>query len=257
MNPEIKIFTPSAFKFLETDGQFEAVFATLNIVDAHGDVTIPGAFGEQDVVISQYNHGSWNDGVAALPIGVGKIFERGEEAIVHGEFNLGTQAGAETYKAIRWLHEKGRKQQWSYALPEVESETSDFQGQRVRLLKKIRVPEVSPVLEGAGINTRLLAIKSKDESMTLADHIESVVHDVTELHARLAKVAELRETEGKQISEAKMGRVASLRAQLIKTAAELARLESPKVHDELVRERLRFEKIRSDLSRGGTQCLLN
>ena len=140
---------------LEGDqGRFEAVFATLNVIDKDGDLTLPGAFGEQQVIVSAYGHGSWG---GALPVGKGRIFERGEEAIVDGQFFLDTQAGQQTYLTVKNV---GDLQEWSYALPEIDYEMRDENGQRIRVLKRIRVNEVSPVLMGAGVATRLLDIKS-------------------------------------------------------------------------------------------------
>jgi len=159
MEPQVKIYRLKDLAINEA-GTFRAVFATLNVEDSQGDVTLPGAFGEQKVLISQYNHGSWDRGVAALPIGVGRIFEQGNDALIEGEFDMDDPAAVATYKKMRYIHAKGRVQEFSYALPEVESFTRDENGHRVRVLKKIRVPEVSPVLMGAGVNTRLLDIKS-------------------------------------------------------------------------------------------------
>ena len=118
---EIKIDTAG-------EGTFEAVFATMNKVDKDGDVTERGAFGEQDVVISQWNHGSWSSGAAGLPIGVGKIFERGDDAVVRGEFDLDDEDGKKTYRKLKYLHDKGRRVEWSYALPHIDYRMGDLQG---------------------------------------------------------------------------------------------------------------------------------
>ena len=152
------------------EGTFEAVFATMNKVDKDGDVTERGAFGEQDVVISQWNHGSWSSGAAGLPIGVGKIFERGDDAVVRGEFDLDDEDGKKTYKKLKYLHDKGRRVEWSYALPHIDYRMGDFDGREVRYLEKIEVPEVSPVLMGAGVDTRLLAIKGAKSKTAIPSH---------------------------------------------------------------------------------------
>jgi hypothetical protein len=159
---ERKVVTPKDIKLdIDGEGTFQAVFATMNVIDKDGDLTEPGAFGTQQVLISQYNHGSWGDGADALPIGVGTIYEKDEEAVVQGEFDMSDEAAVKTYNKIKYLKEKGRTQEWSYALPEVDWETREIDGQRIRVLKKIKVPEVSPVIMGAGENTRLLDIKQK------------------------------------------------------------------------------------------------
>ena len=106
--PDRKTIIPREMKF-DTDGEgtFTAVFATLKVVDKNGDITLPGAFGEQRVKISQYDHGSWGDGAKALPIGVGRIFESGDDAIVAGEFDMGDPDAVKTYNKLKYLHEKG------------------------------------------------------------------------------------------------------------------------------------------------------
>lgn len=138
----------------EETGQIRAVFATLNTVDSDGDVTLPGAFEEgAEVRISAYGHRSW---AGELPVGRGRIVTVGDEAILEGRFFLETTAGRETYETVKAM---GDLQEWSYGFDVVESERGEWDGQEVRLLRKLRVFEVSPVLVGAGIGTRTLAVK--------------------------------------------------------------------------------------------------
>lgn len=141
-------------------GEFRAVIATTNVVDKDQDLTLPGAFGEQQIRVSAYGHGSWGDGLGALPVGRGRLYEQDDSAIAEGQFFLDTQAGLETYRTVKNM---GDLQEWSYALPEIDYEYRDIDGERVRVLKRIVVPEVSPVLIGAGIGTRTLEIKRIDD----------------------------------------------------------------------------------------------
>jgi hypothetical protein len=60
------------------DGIVEAVFATLNVVDLDGDIMVPGAIGNQDVIVSAYNHATWK---GALPVAKGRVREVGNEAV--------------------------------------------------------------------------------------------------------------------------------------------------------------------------------
>jgi HK97 family phage prohead protease len=140
---------------LKADGQpgeFAAVFATLNVKDHDGDVTLPGAFtdGEQ-VRISAWGH-AWDD----LPVGRGEIHEVEEQAVVSGGFFLDTQAGKEHYQTVKAL---GDLQQWSYGFEVLDAEEGDWEGEKVRFLKKLKVFEVSPVMLGAGVGTRTTDIK--------------------------------------------------------------------------------------------------
>lgn len=231
-----KSYRPEALKMdVNGEGTFEAVFATLNVVDKDGDITINGAFGEQSVLISQYNHGSWNDGAKALPIGVGRIFERGDEAIVVGEFDMDDPDAVKTYRKFKYISEKGLTQEFSYALPEIDYEFRDIDGRRVRVLKRIRVPEVSPVLMGAGENTRLLSVKAgkqeeeetqeEPKSRTFAEHAADVLADVEGLVKRFQEIAELRAIAGKSVSSESTDAMLKLRDRLQPVMTELDGIE--------------------------------
>ena len=136
-------------------GEVRAVFARLGVVDHDGDVTSPGAFTDgQKVRISAYNHASWNPGM--LPVGKGTIRVEGDEAILDGRFFLETTGGRETFEVVKQLGDLG---EWSYGYDIDDGEPGVFDGQRVQLLRKLTVHEVSPVLLGAGIDTRTLVTK--------------------------------------------------------------------------------------------------
>jgi hypothetical protein len=139
-------------------GQVSAVFATFNVIDSDGDVTVPGAFKNgAEVVISSYQHKTWQ---GALPVGTGRIRTTKSEAILDGQFFMDTQAGRETFSVVKQL---GGRQQWSYGYEAIQAEPGKFGGRDVRFLKRLEVPEVSPVLVGAGVNTRTLAAKARKD----------------------------------------------------------------------------------------------
>jgi hypothetical protein len=239
MEVQTKIYELKSIE-LKEEGSFVGVFATLNVEDSQGDVTLPGAFGEQNVVISQYNHGSWGTGVAALPIGVGKIYERGEEAIVEGEFDMSDDAAVKTYKKMLYVKSKGRVQEFSYALPEIDWEMREVDGRRQRMLKKIRVNEVSPVLMGAGVNTRLLDIKAEGSGLKLVEHIDLVVKASKNLAERLQSLEELRRAEGKSVSEATLERLPELRDVMASVLEGLGRVSADP--EAALTEFIRFQK---------------
>ena len=185
---ELKKTKKYFFKNAEFDdekGTLKAVFATMNVIDDDDDFTLPGAFGEQKVIISSYGHGSWR---GTLPVGKGKIYESGIEAIIEGKFFLDTEGGRETYKTVKNIDEL---QEWSYALPEIDYEMKEMEGRQIRVLKRIVVPEVSPVLMGSGVNTRLLDIKqlknainshttlTSDESWSASKNVARLKKDET------------------------------------------------------------------------------
>lgn len=216
-----KVFKLSQVK-LDSNGEgtFEAVFATLDAIDHDGDTYDPGAIGNQDVVISQWNHGSWGEGAKALPIGVGSIFERGNEAIVSGEFDLDDADAEKTHKKLKYLNGKGRQVEWSFALPEADWRWEDRDGREVRVFTRIEVPEVSPVLLGAGVNTRMTEIKGregddvpeekKDESIQFTKQLDEAVETVERVIARAKEIQNLRNEKGKDLSKAAIRRLKAL-----------------------------------------------
>jgi len=151
-------------------GEVSAVFSTFNVVDLDGDVTLPDAFENgADVVISAYGHRSH---AGALPVGRGTIRTTKTEAIMDGRFFLETADGRDTFTVVREL---GPLQEWSYSLHDVEAESGEFEGAKVRFLKKIRVKETSPVLLGAGINTRTVGVKGSKAWAEMAGSYEEKI----------------------------------------------------------------------------------
>lgn len=166
---DCKVFPLRSLKADDDAGTVTAVFATLSVVDHQGDRILPGAIGEQQVRMSAYQHGSWH---GALPVGKGRVFERGNEAIFEGRFFLNTVAGREHYLTVK---EMGDLQEWSFALPEMDWSMVEEDGRRVREIKRVSIPEVSPVLMGAGIDTRTLAVKGAETKGALPSHSTPIV----------------------------------------------------------------------------------
>lgn len=139
-------------------GQFVAVFSRFNEIDKHNDVTEPGAFEDgAKVKIASWGH-DWN----ALPVGRGVIHQDGEKAWVDGQFFLNTEGGRETYQTVKALEEL---QEWSYGFEVLESSEGTFDEKKVRMLKKLKTYEISPVFIGAGNHTQTLAIKGDEQSL--------------------------------------------------------------------------------------------
>lgn len=150
-------------------GYVEAVFSTFNVIDHDGDVTDPGAFEHgAKVAISAFNHQSWG---GALPVGKGRIEVGPRGAVLKGEFFMDTQHGRDTFATVKALASEGMGD-WSYGFDVEESAPGEHEGKSVRVLKKLKVYEVSPVLRGAGVGTRTLAMKM--ESTDLDDLAEWV-----------------------------------------------------------------------------------
>lgn len=155
-------------------GELSAVFATFDVVDHDRDVVVKGAIPDgREVVISAYNHASWGPG--AIPIGKGVVRTTDTEAILDGRLFMDTAAGRETFAALKEL---GHLAEYSWGFDIIDAEPGDFGGQKVRYIKRVDLHEVSPVLKGASIGTRTLAVKSasgKQSGRPVATHDTEVV----------------------------------------------------------------------------------
>lgn len=201
----LKTFTGLTVKAADK-GEVSAVFSTFNVKDHDGDVTLPGAITDgAQVVISAYGHRSH---YGALPAGKGIIRTTDTEAILEGQFFMNTAHGRDTFEVVKEL---GEQQEWSYSLHDVKSHYGEFDGEPANFLEYIRIKEVSPVLLGAGINTRTLGTKGAD---SLHDEILAAAAVVTDVVASAERVVALRAEMGKQLSvvntEALVGVAASM-----------------------------------------------
>ena len=157
---ERKVFSAGAVEVKDAvAGIVTARFATMGVKDHDGDVTDLGAFGSQDVRVSSFGHGSW---MGELPVGKGVIYEKGEAALADLKFFMDTQTGREHFEVVKGLGDLG---EWSYGF-DILQEAAPDEDQRekgiVRVLQKLLVHEVSPVLKGAGIGTGTLAVKAAE-----------------------------------------------------------------------------------------------
>lgn len=171
-------------------GEIKAVFSTFNVIDSDKDVTRPGAFTDgAPVRISAYGHGSW---AGALPVGKGVIRSLPNEAYLEGRFFMDTTQGRDTFQTVK---EMGELQEWSYSVDPISVSYGDFEGEQVRFLDKIGVDEISPVLKGAGVNTRTLSVKNHPEKYL--EHAAAVIAVVGELIDRTESVIASRVAQGK------------------------------------------------------------
>ncbi|MCF6376906.1 hypothetical protein L2K70_04760 [Nocardioides KLBMP 9356] len=173
-------------------GEVEAVFSTFNVIDKDGDVTLPGAIKDgAEVVVSAYGHQSH---YGALPVGKGVIRTTETEAKAELKFFLNTTAGRETFEVVKELGPLG---EWSYSLHDVISKAGEINGQRVNFLESIFVKEVSPVLIGAGVNTRTLVAKG----LKFSEEGDAVVAAVKAYLGRAQEVMVLRSEKGRSLSD--------------------------------------------------------
>lgn len=228
----------------DPEGTVSAVFATLKTVDLDGDVTLPGAFENgQKVWITAYGHSSM--GLSPkLTVGKGVIEADDKRAVFKGRFNLDTFIGKEHYNTIKF---NGEDQQWSYEYDILEAEPGKFKGQEVQFLKKLKVHGVSPVLLGAGINTRTMSVKS------FTEHGEEIVELVQDFVERAKRRNEFRQAEGRTLSATSRERLEVVAASLdsvSKSITDLLRESEPeKYTDELLK--LRNEWVRTEARLNG------
>ncbi len=198
-------------KKLDDDGTGLAQIATLSAVDHDGDTYAPGAFGKQDVQILAGH--SW----AGVPLGKGRVFEKGDHAFAEFRLNLDIPAGKDWHQALKFDMANGAPlTEWSYGYRVLESSEEVRDGKAVRVLEKLAVHEVSPVVQGAGIDTHTVTVKSRPEFLTDAEAL-------IEFAERLMSE---RQAEGKPFRQAWLmqlkainERLAHLLQDVIKTAA--------------------------------------
>jgi hypothetical protein len=224
-------------------GQVSALFSTLGVVDLDGDVTKAGAFEDgAEVVISAYGHKSWH---GALPVGKGVIHATDSEAVMKGQFFMDTQHGADTFRTVKALASSGLGE-WSYGYDATQFSFGEFDGRQVRFLERLKVHEVSPVLQGAGVGTGTLSVKGAP--MSFREECEAVLTASKALADRAADVMAMRQEKGKGLGVES----ADLLRQVV---AECKRLEGllevpdpePVVEADLTREFLRFTQIATAL----------
>jgi hypothetical protein len=220
-------------------GEVAALFSTLDVIDSDMDVTRAGAFEDgAKAVISAYGHTSWD---GALPVGSGTIRTTKTEAILDGKFFLDTRDGADTFTTVKRLAADGLGE-WSYGYDPVEYSFGEHDGKRVRFLDRLKVHEVSPVLLGAGVNTRTLAAKG----LRFGEHGNALLDEINDFLDRA-----LRASKGKaprRESAALLQRVEQemkrLREVLVDDAADQDDGQDPKDDQAAQKAALRQEFLR-------------
>ena len=216
---EIKTITSNAIKALDETGTGTALIATLNVEDSDGDVTLPGAFGKQDAKIVPAH--DWSH----VPLGKAKIHEDGDDVLAEFKLNLNIEAARDWHESLKHDLANGPPlQEWSYGFAIEEASFGDFAGHEVRFLKKLKVREISPVLVGAGVGTRTVAVKSAEgsESLRLADHIAQAMQTVEAVAERCKKIQIVRKESGQDLSQARYAELEGMEKALeaIDTAAK-------------------------------------
>lgn len=193
-------------------GAVQAVFSTFNVVDKGGDIVLPTAFSHGQQVPMTWAH-RWD-----VPVGKGTVLVEQDRAVFDGRFFLNTEAGKEAYATVKAMAEL---QEWSWGFRVLDASFEQRDGEYVRLIKKARVFEVSPVLVGEGEGTYTLGIKG---NQPYADHAEAVLAAASGLVERSRSLADLRAKEGRTLSTANRTRLANLKESLASVLADIEEL---------------------------------
>lgn len=210
-------------------GKLSIVFATMGVVDKDGDVAVPGFYGNQDIVMVPAH--DWSH----VPIGKGVTREDGDSAIADIQMNLDIQAAKDWLSAIKFDMQHGKPlQEYSYGFKVLDggSKRGDYNGQQVRYLQPredgtpgSKIWEVSPVLVGAGQDTRTLSAKSAGTKF--CDEAQAVLDAVDALSGRVGALAAMRGKEGREISAPNKEKLAAIAASLEMVAKDMVGLIAP------------------------------
>lgn len=162
---------------MDDTGKGLAKLANLNEVDNDGDTYGPGAFSWKEgghqwaMMMPAHNR-------RAVPFGKARVYEEGDEAFAELNLNLLTTAGQEWHQALLFDFKVGKPvQEWSFGYQAEYTYRVSAAG-RIRVLTKVDVDEVSPVLRGAGKGTRTISIKG---AKLRDDHFDGLITDLGEM----------------------------------------------------------------------------
>lgn len=210
---------------MDEAGKGLARIATLSAVDHDGDTYLPGAFSWKEgghqwcSILPAHNR-------KATPLGKARVYEEGDAAYAELHFNLEIPEAKSWHSAIMFDLAKGTSvQEYSYGFDTIDAEEQVRGQERVQVLKRLDVHEVSPVLKGAGIGTGTLGMKN---ASLKGEHFTALIGGLGELAKALpADPATLSATGLKQLEEIERAigaTLAPLREQALKerTAVDTA-----------------------------------
>lgn len=135
-------------------GTAEVVIATIGVIDHDGDVVAPGAIGVQSVPILPAHN--W----ASIPLGKARTREVGNQVIADLQFNLEIPEARSWHSALLFDVEHGPAvQEYSWGYHPTKHKPYEVEGRRARLLERVKLHEVSMVVQGASIGSRTVGVK--------------------------------------------------------------------------------------------------
>lgn len=183
---------------LDEAGKFDAAIATFDVIDSDSDIIEHGAFGGAFAsVLPAHDSGS-------VPLGKVQVQERGELAVAVGGFNLDIEKARDWSSALKFdLANPPAVQEWSwgFTIPEGGSKLETIDGEDVRVISKVNLFEVSPVLRGASVGTRTLSAKAEGEPLPLVEQITLATGTVGELVSQIRELAGDRKDRGRRLGK--------------------------------------------------------
>jgi hypothetical protein len=234
------------------DGSFEAAIATFGAVDKDGDIVERGAFGVAPVFVLPAHDSQ------SVALGKARIEERGDLAIAVGQFNLEIQAAQEWSSSLKFdLANPPSVQEWSWGfrIPDGGSKMETIVGETVRIINKVDLFEVSPVLRGASVGTRTMSAKAEgdDEPLPLIEQITMATTDVGALVERIHEAIGTRKEDGRRLGKDVRIATVEMAEQCAKLLDELAKAleEGVLPDDEAAKAAARF--LASEARRAGVE----
>lgn len=223
-------------KAIDDEGAGTAIIATLSAVDHDGDTYAKGAFGDQQVKVLAGH--SWD----GPPLGKGRVFERGDQAVAEFKLNLDSAAGREWHSALKFDMAHGKAlQEWSYGFKVLDAVDETRDGKSVRVLKSLDVFEVSPVVKGAGVGTGTVSVKAR---LTFEEQIDAMISEADDIAKRAGEIADLREGEGRSFSKERLGQIIHAKERLEALVERITKADDPTDRQEAERLMAEFEAIR-------------
>lgn len=166
----------------------EGIANQVGIIDWGLDFTDPGAFDktvkENPVVPALRAHMSWE-----IPVGLNFLSVADDGSLLtRMELNLEVQSAKEHYALLKQFHEAGRPFELSIGFLIMDSDIEDRKGVEVRVLKEVKVEEVSLVVFGMNPGSQVTDVKTKEMETKITDLEKSNVkneEEITDLNSQL------------------------------------------------------------------------
>ncbi|MEM6907378.1 MAG: HK97 family phage prohead protease [Pseudomonadota bacterium] len=184
---------------MDEAGKGLALIARLSEIDHDGETYEKGAFswkGDQWCPLLTA-HDRWS-----MPFGKARVYEDGDTAMAELHLNLETQGGKEWHSALKFDLAKGKSvQEWSYGYDVIDADFQVRGDDKVRVLKRLDVHEVSTVVRGAGRGTGTVSMKGIKAALKEGQFKELIEQLGTAAAVVEADPNVLSETGRKQLSE--------------------------------------------------------